>query len=76
VSNAFARTFDRPAAVPLLPGLILLVPGSLGFRGVFSMLQSDVVSGVDAGFKAVLVSAALVAGLLFANIALPPRRVL
>ena len=76
LSNAFARTFDRPAAVPLLPGLILLVPGSIGLRGVFSMLENDVVSGVDTAFKAALVSAALVAGLLFANIALPPRRVL
>lgn len=76
MSNGFARAFDRPAAVPLVPGLILLVPGSIGFRGVFSLLENDVVSGVDAAFKAVLVSMALVAGLLFANIALPPRRAL
>jgi uncharacterized membrane protein YjjP (DUF1212 family) len=76
MSNGFARAFDRPAAVLLVPGLILLVPGSIGLRGVFSLLENDVVSGVDAAFKAVLVSTALVAGILFANIALPPRRAL
>lgn len=75
-SNAFARALDRPAAVPLVPGLILLVPGSIGFRSVFRLLENDVISGVDAAFKAVILSTALVAGLLFANIALPPRRAL
>jgi uncharacterized membrane protein YjjB (DUF3815 family) len=75
-SNAFARALDRPAAVPLVPGLILLVPGSIGLRSVFSLLENDIVSGVEAAFKMVLVSTALVAGLLFANIALPPRRAL
>ncbi len=33
-SNAFARRFDRPALVPLTPGFILLVPGSLGFQSL------------------------------------------
>lgn len=75
-SNAFARALDRPAAVLLVPGLILLVPGSIGLRSVFSLLENDIVSGVEAAFKMVLVSTALAAGLLFANIALPPRRAL
>ncbi|MGK4007934.1 threonine/serine exporter family protein [Sorangium sp. So ce1036] len=76
MSNGVARAFDRPAAVPLVPGLILLVPGSIGFRGMFSLLENDVVSGVDTAFRAILVATALAAGLLFANIALPPRRAL
>jgi uncharacterized membrane protein YjjP (DUF1212 family) len=75
-SNGFARALDQPAAVPLVPGLILLVPGSIGLRSVFSMIESDVVSGVDAAFKMVLVSTALVAGILFANLAVPPKRAL
>lgn len=75
-SNGFARAFDRPAAVPLVPGLILLVPGSIGLRSVFSMIENDVVSGVEAAFKMVLVSTALVAGILFANLAVPPKRAL
>ena len=75
-SNLLARLLDRPAAITVVPGLLILVPGSIGFRSVFSMLEQDVVSGVSAAFTMVLVSTALVAGILFANIALPTRRAL
>ncbi|MEJ7734339.1 MAG: threonine/serine exporter family protein [Polyangiaceae bacterium] len=73
-SNAYARTWDRPAPLTLVPGLLVLVPGSIGFRSVFSMLESDVVSGVTAAFQMVLVAVALAGGILLANIAVPPRR--
>jgi uncharacterized membrane protein YjjP (DUF1212 family) len=75
-SNLYARVFDRPASVPLVPGILLLVPGSIGFRSVFSMLERDVVPAVDAAFKMIAVAIALVAGLLVANAALPTRRTL
>jgi uncharacterized membrane protein YjjP (DUF1212 family) len=75
-SNAFAHRFDRPSAVPMVPSLLLLVPGSIGFRSLFSMIESDVVSGIDAAFKMVLVATALVAGAVVASIALPTRRAL
>ncbi|MCC7441567.1 MAG: threonine/serine exporter family protein, partial [Bdellovibrionales bacterium] len=42
-SNLFARVFRRPASVTLLPGLLLLVPGSLGFRSLSSLFEHDVV---------------------------------
>ncbi|WP_197041194.1 threonine/serine ThrE exporter family protein [Chondromyces apiculatus] len=75
-SNAVARKYDRPASVGVVPGLLLLVPGSLGFRGVVSMLENDVASGAEATFKAGMISVSLVAGILFANLWLPPRRAL
>lgn len=73
-SNAWARWADRPAMVPLVPALILLVPGSLGFRSFTSMLERDVITGIDTAFTMVLVAVSLVAGLLVANAAVPPRR--
>jgi uncharacterized membrane protein YjjP (DUF1212 family) len=75
-SNTFARAYDRPAALPLVPGLLVLVPGSIGFRSVFALLDNDVLSGVNAAFKMVMISVALVSGVLFAGIAIPPRRAL
>jgi uncharacterized membrane protein YjjP (DUF1212 family) len=74
--NAFANRFDRPSAVLLVPGLLVLVPGSIGFRGLISLLEADVLHGVDAAFKMVLVAISLVSGILVASIALPPRRAL
>lgn len=72
-SNAIARARHQPAAVPLVPALLVLVPGSIGLRGVFSMETRDVLAGVSGAFDMVMVSIALVAGLLIANVVLPNR---
>lgn len=75
-SNALARALDRPAAVTQVPGIWLLVPGSLGFRAVQALLAQDVVHGVGAAFSTALSAMALVAGTLLANALVPPRRTL
>lgn len=75
-SNLLARYTDRPAAVTQLPGLMLLVPGSIGFRGISSFLEADVVSGIGSAFEMALVAIALVTGLLMANVLVPPNRIL
>jgi uncharacterized membrane protein YjjP (DUF1212 family) len=75
-SNLYARLLDQPAAVPMLPGIMLLVPGSLGFRSIDSLLADDVLGGVEAGFAMALVAVSLAAGLLLANVAVPARRAL
>ena len=54
-ANGLARWLRRPSVVFLVPGIMLLVPGSIGYRSLAALLQSDIVSGVDAGFSAVLV---------------------
>jgi len=73
-SNAYARALHRPAAVTLVPALLMLVPGSVGFRSLALLLQRDVVIGVEQGFKMTLMLSALVAGLLVANVLLPEYR--
>ena len=56
-----------------LPGILLLVPGSIGFWSLAALLESDVVSGVETAFRMVLVAVSLVAGLLLADAIVPPR---
>jgi uncharacterized membrane protein YjjP (DUF1212 family) len=73
-SNAYARITDKPAMVPMTPGILLLVPGSLGFRSLSSLMQRDVVTGIDTAFTMVVVATSLVAGLLVANATVSPRR--
>lgn len=75
-ANGLARWRRRPSVVFLVPGIMLLVPGSVGYRSLAALLHSDIVSGVEAGFSAVLVGVTLAAGLLLANVLVPPRRVL
>jgi uncharacterized membrane protein YjjP (DUF1212 family) len=74
--NLYARVGHRPAQVVQVPGLILLVPGSLGFRSLAALLEQDVLSGVQTAFTTTLVAIALATGILLANVVLPPRRIL
>ena len=73
-SRLYAQLLDRPATITQVPGLLLLVPGSVGFRGLAALLDKQVISGVDTTFKMILTAVALVAGTLIANIIAPLRR--
>jgi uncharacterized membrane protein YjjP (DUF1212 family) len=73
-SNWYARLLDRPAIITEVPGIMLLVPGSVGFRALAALMDEKIVSGVDTSFKMILTAVALVAGTLMANIVTPPRR--
>ncbi len=75
-SNLLARHSTRPALVTLVPGILLLVPGSLGFRSVSFFLGHDTLSGVEAAFEMGLAAISIVAGLLLAHALVPPRRAL
>ncbi|WP_233166500.1 threonine/serine exporter ThrE family protein [Archangium sp. Cb G35] len=76
VTNVLARVRNRPAVITLVPAIMLLVPGSIGFRSMESLLARDVLAGVDTAFSMLMVAVALVAGLLFANALVQPRKVL
>ncbi|MEO1366057.1 MAG: threonine/serine exporter family protein [Acidobacteriota bacterium] len=75
-SNLLARLRDRPSLITQMPGLMLLVPGSLGFRSVAAMVEQDTLAGIQTAFTVVLVAISLVTGLLLANVLAPPRRIL
>jgi uncharacterized membrane protein YjjB (DUF3815 family) len=75
-SNLLGRVRDRPTIIALVPAIMLLVPGSIGFRSLESLMARDVLAGVDTAFSMLMVAVALVAGLLFANALVQPRKVL
>jgi uncharacterized membrane protein YjjB (DUF3815 family) len=74
VGNLRARLYGRPATTVVVPGVILIVPGSIGFRSMSAFLQRDVVSAVDTAFSMFMVAVSLVAGLLLANALFQPKR--
>jgi uncharacterized membrane protein YjjP (DUF1212 family) len=75
-SSAYAWWSHRPAAVVSVPGILLLVPGSVGFRGLTSLLEREAVTGIETIFSMILTAMALVAGLLIAAAIAPERRML
>jgi uncharacterized membrane protein YjjB (DUF3815 family) len=72
--NLYGRIANRPSALIRVPGIILLVPGSLGFRSFNFVFERDVMLGLDTAFAVVAALIALVAGILFGNLLVPPRR--
>jgi uncharacterized membrane protein YjjB (DUF3815 family) len=74
-SNLFSRLRNRPSMVMLVPGTLMLVPGTIGFSSLSSLLDAQVVPAVQTAFRMILTAIALVAGLLFADIVSPERRV-
>ncbi|HUC34684.1 MAG TPA: threonine/serine exporter family protein, partial [Gaiellaceae bacterium] len=72
-SNVLARVMDRPSQLFLVPGILLLVPGSIGIRSLSALMEREVVSGIETAFRMIVIAVSLVAGLLMSN-ALTPRR--
>ncbi|MBX3223834.1 MAG: threonine/serine exporter family protein [Labilithrix sp.] len=76
-ANALARWTNRPAQLFQLPGMMLLVPGSFGFLSLSEFLETkDALMGTQRGFTMALVGAALVIGVLVANVLVPSRKLL
>jgi uncharacterized membrane protein YjjB (DUF3815 family) len=58
-----------------VPGILLLVPGSVGFRSLTSLLERQAVAGIETAFSMILTAMALVAGLLIAGVIAPEPRI-
>jgi uncharacterized membrane protein YjjP (DUF1212 family) len=74
LANFYARWAKRPGAVIREPGIILLVPGSVGFRSMSFLLDRDTELGVNAGLLLLTLLVSLVAGLMFGELLVSPRR--
>jgi uncharacterized membrane protein YjjP (DUF1212 family) len=72
LSLFYGRLFGRTALVPLVPGVLMLVPGSIGYRSLAAMLGGQVLVGVEQAFRMGMIGAAIAAGLMLAE-SLRPR---
>ncbi len=71
--NLYARGFNRPGALIRVPGIILMVPGSVGFRGISSIFEQEITLGLDTGVQLATILVALVGGMLIGNVLAPAR---
>lgn len=76
LSNLYGRVWNRPGALVRVPGIMLLVPGSVGFRALSFVMERDYALGFDTLVAVLSALLALVAGLLFGSLLIPPRRYL
>jgi uncharacterized membrane protein YjjP (DUF1212 family) len=74
-SNLFTRLAKAPAVIVAMHGLIVLVPGSKTYIGLNSLISGqDFVVSDGIGQQTFLIFMSLIAGLIFANVALPPKK--
>jgi uncharacterized membrane protein YjjP (DUF1212 family) len=73
VSNLFARRNDRPSSVLLVPGITMLVPGSLGMLSISSALLHDSGRALATVIDMLNLVMALSTGVLIAAAVIPPR---
>lgn len=76
LSNVYARFVHRPGTLVREPGIILLVPGSVGFRTLSYLADRHVDTGMETAVLLITLLVALVAGLLFGDLLVGPRRAL
>ncbi len=74
MSNIFARIMNRPSSIFQFPGIILLVPGSVGYRSLNFLFEKNLVGGLDMGFTMITLVMALVVGVFLGNTLIKPRQ--
>lgn len=72
LANFCSRWRGTPSAALTLAALYLLVPGTIGYRGVIALASGDMLHGLEMGLSMALRGIGLVAGLVFSSLLLPP----
>ncbi|GBG68711.1 hypothetical protein CBR_g3253 [Chara braunii] len=72
-SNVYSRITRRLGVAPVLGGILLLVPGSIGVRGTLSFLiENDVLSATNFAFQMMLVAVAITVGVFLGSMLVFP----
>jgi uncharacterized membrane protein YjjB (DUF3815 family) len=71
--NAVARHFRRSPLVFIVPGLLMLIPGSIGYSSAVNLLAGRIVTGIDTAFDTFVTLLAIAYGLLASTLILPDQ---
>jgi uncharacterized membrane protein YjjP (DUF1212 family) len=63
----------RSPLVFIVPGILMLVPGSAGFDSVLQLIANETVSGITAAFDTFVTATAIAYGLMVSAVILPGR---
>ncbi|KAK5575956.1 hypothetical protein RB653_007091 [Dictyostelium firmibasis] len=74
LGNLYSRLTNISAVVPIMAGIILLVPGSMGVKGIVSISDGDISGGINFIGGMFMTAASLTMGLLVANLIIAPPK--
>jgi uncharacterized membrane protein YjjP (DUF1212 family) len=75
ISNSISFFLKKSSSLMLVPGIILLVPGSIGFKTVTYLMNEQTMSGLESAISTLITAVALTCGLLFSNMIIKQREV-
>jgi uncharacterized membrane protein YjjP (DUF1212 family) len=73
VGTVLGVVLRRSALVFIVPGVLMLVPGSAGFNSLLQLLTGQTVSGIEAGFNTFVTAMSIAYGLMVSAVVLPER---
>jgi uncharacterized membrane protein YjjB (DUF3815 family) len=71
--NAAAHRFRRSPLTFIVPGLLMLVPGSIGYKSAASLMAGSTVTGIDTAFGTLVTLLAIAYGLVASRLVLPDQ---
>jgi uncharacterized membrane protein YjjB (DUF3815 family) len=72
-ANFWARHFNRPTSIVLVPAITVMVSGSVGFQGLLIAAGGESDRGLGQFMQMFVVALVIAAGLLIANTIVRPR---
>jgi uncharacterized membrane protein YjjB (DUF3815 family) len=75
-ANLWAKLTNRPVTIVLLPAIVLLVSGSIGFRGLAVIAEGQTAIGLQEFFQMFVVALLIAGGLLVGNTIVKPKTTL
>ncbi len=72
-ANYWARYFNRPTSIVLVPAITVMVSGSIGFQGLFVAAGGQRDQGLELVLQMFIVALVIAAGLLIANTIVRPK---
>ncbi len=74
IANLWGRKTGRPASIVLIPAIVMLVSGTIGFRGLASMAQGELLVGAEQFGQMFVVALTIVAGIMVGYTMVRPQQ--
>ncbi len=75
-ANLWARQTGRPTSIVLIPAIVMLVSGTIGFRGLASIAEGELLLGAQQFFQMFVVALTIVAGIMIGYTIVRPENTL
>jgi uncharacterized membrane protein YjjP (DUF1212 family) len=72
-SNLWGRKTGRPSSIVLIPAIVLLVSGSIGFRGLVAMAEGQLMLGAQEFLQMFVVALTIFVGILIGYMVVRPE---